>query len=91
MERQHISRILTLALVTLLLTLALGAPMISAAPGQGEVDPTGLDLNGSRITEPLRAIEIREAYETQRLAAEYSAMRWIESFLMKDFLRRLSF
>jgi len=29
--------------------------------------------------------------EMERYAAEISALRWIESFLLKDLLRRISF
>jgi len=89
-----IRKIISLLLIITLTTLTIGATnqhAFSAPPSGGEVDPTGLDLRGRVSVENPKVSRETKLSGMERYAAEISALRWIESFLLKDLLRRLSF
>lgn len=93
MRRKIISLLLVLSLIAIF--VCAGSWGIHAAPGNGgEVDPTGLDLRasvsdvhevgGSPASE--RELVIRKA-----ATARNEAARWIERFLIRALVNRLSF
>ncbi|MFN0152579.1 MAG: hypothetical protein ACKVU1_17895 [bacterium] len=89
-----IRKIISLLLIITITSLFIGAgthSAFSAPPTGGDVDPTGLDLRGHAIVENPKESRASKLSGMERYAAEISALRWIESFLLKDFLRRISF
>jgi hypothetical protein len=90
MIRKIISLLLILTLTSF--CVGLSGDRASSAPGGGDVDPTGLDLQ-TRVSVPEsgRDYDVVKLSERERHIAELKALRWIESFLIKDLLRRISF
>lgn len=89
-----IRKIISLLLILTLTSFCVGltGDRASSSPGGGDVDPTGLDLR-TRVSVPESGhdYDVTKLSERERHAAELKALRWIESFWIKDLLRRISF
>jgi hypothetical protein len=90
MVRKIISLLLILTLTTF--CVGLSGDRACSSPGGGDVDPTGLDLR-TRVAVPESGHDyvVLKLSERERHAAELQALRWIQSFLIQDLLRRISF
>jgi hypothetical protein len=89
-----IQKIISLLLILTLTSLCVGlsGDLAISSPGGGDVDPTGLDLR-TRVSAPESGPDygVTKLSESEWHAAELKALRWIESFVIKDLLRRISF